>query len=69
LIIRLNDFCFEFAVANGASDTVICFALFLNHLDDVNGTYEPDDLRKKVRCRVDTHRPQRAGRAIRYDAS
>ena len=42
---RLNDVCFEFAVANGASDTVVCFALFLNTLEDHMAVVSPDILR------------------------
>lgn len=48
VVLSLNDTCFEFAVANGASDTVVCFALFLNLIPDHNATYNPDELRKKV---------------------
>jgi hypothetical protein len=46
----LNDACFEFAVANGASDTVVCFALFLNTLEDHMAVISPDILRKNVRA-------------------
>lgn len=45
----LNDKCFEFAVANGASDTVVCFALFLNTLEDHMAVVSPDALRQNVR--------------------
>ncbi len=36
-------------MANGASDTVVCFALFLNTLEDHMAVVSPDTLRMKVR--------------------
>ncbi|EKU22008.1 wd repeat-containing protein, partial [Nannochloropsis gaditana CCMP526] len=48
LMDRLNDACFEFAVANGASDTVVCFALFLNALPDHMAVVSPDVLRQNM---------------------
>lgn len=48
LLIRLSDDCFEYVVANGASDTVVCFALFLNELKSPTTKYNPDELRLHV---------------------
>eukprot|EP00624_Nannochloropsis_granulata_P000950 evm.model.NODE_14167_length_11795_cov_55.725307.1 len=53
LMDRLNDACFEFAVANGASDTVVCFALFLNTFHDHMATVSPDVLRKNTESVVE----------------
>jgi len=46
---RLSDSCFEYVVANGASDTVLCFAIFLNQLESLTVQYNPDQLRLQVK--------------------
>lgn len=42
----LSDDAFDFAVSNGSSDTALCFAIFLNLIEDKMAKGSPDKLRQ-----------------------
>lgn len=54
LLEQLNDECYDFAVRNGASDSVVAFALFLNQMrDGADAWYPVDELRRMLERTLD----------------
>ena len=60
LMDSLNDDIFEYAIANGASDTVICFSLFLQELFHENtGREEENDTTTNMDIGISTNVQQK----------
>lgn len=54
LLAVLREAPFDFAVANGSSDTALCFAIFLSFIDDPMVPLSPDKLRTCLEATIST---------------